>query len=59
LAGADCVAAVRAANWPIDVPCVKCGRLLTPTDRLDWYDWQGAGVHCFGPGCLLPEECKY
>jgi hypothetical protein len=58
LGGADVVAAVRAANWPADVPCVKCGRSLTPKDRFDWYDWQGAGVHCFGPGCYLPGECQ-
>lgn len=39
-------------GWPECVPCVLCGRVLEPDDRLDWYDLDGKR----GPGCCHSDE---
>lgn len=45
--GDGVAAELAAAGWPEDVPCVKCGRPITPRDEFDWYSHQPHP----GPGC--------
>ncbi len=43
-------------GWPKESPCCMCGRIVTPSDRIDWYDWRGAGSNVWGPGCHHSDE---
>jgi hypothetical protein len=47
--------AATAAGWPVQVPCVFCGRLLGDGVGYDHYDRDGYPV---GPGCWYSEGCS-
>lgn len=51
---AEAARLAESFGWPESVPCIFCGKAITPQDRLDWFSFNGAD----GPGCYYTPECK-